>query len=95
MSQVAKNARIVKDSKLYVFEKYAMVEVDDIDAARKVQLDEIARGDFKYHKFKDSCLSHVAKVLKAGGENIDPGNIKSQILYMRNLEGKLKNLCPK
>ncbi|MFL0095249.1 RHS repeat domain-containing protein [Tenacibaculum maritimum] len=85
-------AKIMKNSDLYVFDKYLNVEVVDLDAAKKTQLKEIARGDFKYHKFNDSCLTHVAKVLKAGGEDIDPNSIKSQIKYMREKEGKFKKI---
>ena len=85
------NARIMKDSKLYAFDRYAVIELADIDATKKMQLQEIFRTDFKYHKFNDSCLSHVAKVLQAGGEDIDPKNIRSQIKYMRKKEGSFKS----
>ena len=85
-------AKIMKDSDLYDFDKYLNVEVGDLDAAKKMQLKEISRNKFKYHKFNDSCLSHVAKVLQAGGEDIDSKSIKSQIKYMRKKEGKFKKL---
>ena len=64
------DALIAKNSDLYAFDKYIDIDVDDIDAAKKMQLDEVSRGSFKYHALYDSCLTHVANVLKAAGINI-------------------------
>jgi len=64
------DALIAKESNLYEFNKYINIDVDDIDAAKKMQLDAVARGKFKYNALYDSCLTHVANVLHAAGVNI-------------------------